>query len=86
MAETAPKVPPKNVTVNKEDSDILLLCLTAFHLSTAKVTKAIKLVINNTYNITTNLIQKIMLKNILPSLSRPSKVFLNLRFTKKQYQ
>ncbi len=58
MAKIAPTVPPKNVRINKENSEILLLCWTAFHLSTPKTVKAMRFIIKNTYNITANLKQK----------------------------
>lgn len=58
MAKTAPTAPPKNVRISKENSEILLLCRVAFHLSNPKTVKAMRFIIKNTYNITANLKQK----------------------------
>ena len=53
-----PTVPPINVKVSKENSEILLLCWVAFHLSKAKIVKVRRLIIKSRYNITANLKQK----------------------------
>ncbi|SIN79358.1 hypothetical protein SAMN05421769_0016 [Chryseobacterium scophthalmum] len=58
MDKIAPTVPPKNVRISKENSEILLLCWVAFHLSNPKMVKAMRFIIKNTYNITANLKQK----------------------------
>lgn len=51
MAEIAPTVPPKKVRINKLNSEILLLCLVAFHLSNEKMMKVMRLMIKRKYNI-----------------------------------
>lgn len=51
MAEIAPAVPPKKVRINKLNSEILLLCLVAFHLSNEKMMKVMRLMIKRKYNI-----------------------------------
>lgn len=58
IPKTAPSVPPMKERDSKENSEILLLCFTAFHLSSAKVAKVIRLMIIKKYNMTTNLKQK----------------------------
>jgi len=51
IAEIAPIVPPKKVRINKLNSEILLLCLVAFHLSNEKMMKVMRLMIKRKYNI-----------------------------------
>ncbi|MCY0968149.1 hypothetical protein OUO28_03485 [Chryseobacterium sp. CY353] len=57
IARTAPIVPPINVRINKENSEILILFFTAFHLSNEKVKKVIRLMTIIKYNIMANLKQ-----------------------------
>lgn len=75
MAKTSPAVPPKNVMVSKENSEILLLCFTAFHLSIANAAKVIRLIIANRYNMKANLKQKINMRKRQAKQTRPHKSF-----------
>ncbi len=64
IGRTAPIVPPINVRINKENSEILLLFFTAFHLSNEKVKKVIRLMTIIKYNIMANLKQNKFNKSI----------------------
>lgn len=51
MAEIDPTVPPRKVSINKLNSEILLLCLVAFHLSNEKTMKVMRLMTKRKYSI-----------------------------------